>query len=214
MGLRLVPAAMDREGLTPRGAGAGGCRERRAGRLSAAVPEPDRPGDGPAAAARNRRGGQPARADAGRGRPLRPPRRRAGPAAVGRVGAGSGGLRFRPVEELSRPACGPASCIADGCAPPSTPCGRPPSARRPSARWSPPNGSKAARRSRSGRRRRRAGATDALARAAGAASSRRRGTSPHVWLPMAELEAERVAGQALRAGVELTPPGAVRGRRR
>ena len=30
--------------------------------------------------------------------------------------------------------------------------------------------------------------------------------SPHVWLPMNELEAERVAGRALRSGVELTPP--------
>ncbi len=32
--------------------------------------------------------------------------------------------------------------------------------------------------------------------------------SPHVWLPMGELEAERVAGQALRAGVRVTPPRA------
>jgi DNA-binding transcriptional MocR family regulator len=32
--------------------------------------------------------------------------------------------------------------------------------------------------------------------------------SPHVWLPMSELEAERVAGHALRAGVKLTPPRA------
>jgi DNA-binding transcriptional MocR family regulator len=32
--------------------------------------------------------------------------------------------------------------------------------------------------------------------------------SLHVWLPMAELEAERAAAQALRAGVEVTPPGA------
>ncbi len=31
---------------------------------------------------------------------------------------------------------------------------------------------------------------------------------PHLWLPMDELTAERVAGQALRAGVELTPPRA------
>ncbi|HEY2659281.1 MAG TPA: PLP-dependent aminotransferase family protein [Caulobacteraceae bacterium] len=30
--------------------------------------------------------------------------------------------------------------------------------------------------------------------------------SPHIWLPMDELEAERVAGRALRNGVELTPP--------
>jgi DNA-binding transcriptional MocR family regulator len=36
----------------------------------------------------------------------------------------------------------------------------------------------------------------------------RRRESPHLWLPMAELEAERVASQALRAGVELTPPEA------
>ena len=28
---------------------------------------------------------------------------------------------------------------------------------------------------------------------------------PHVWLPLDELEAERIAGRALRAGVELTP---------
>ena len=32
--------------------------------------------------------------------------------------------------------------------------------------------------------------------------------SLHVWLPMAELDAERAAAQALRAGVEVTPPGA------
>ena len=32
--------------------------------------------------------------------------------------------------------------------------------------------------------------------------------SPHLWLPLSELEAERVASQALRAGVELTPPEA------
>lgn len=30
----------------------------------------------------------------------------------------------------------------------------------------------------------------------------------HLWLPMSELQAERVAGRALRAGVEVTPPGA------
>jgi len=30
---------------------------------------------------------------------------------------------------------------------------------------------------------------------------------PHVWLPLNELEAERVAGKALRGGVELTPAG-------
>ncbi|PTS83858.1 aminotransferase class I/II-fold pyridoxal phosphate-dependent enzyme, partial [Caulobacter sp. HMWF009] len=33
-------------------------------------------------------------------------------------------------------------------------------------------------------------------------------SAPHLWLPMAELEAERLAGRALRAGAELTPPGA------
>ncbi len=32
--------------------------------------------------------------------------------------------------------------------------------------------------------------------------------SPHVWLPLGELDAERVAGQAIRAGVRLTPPRA------
>ncbi|TCS12288.1 PLP-dependent aminotransferase family protein [Caulobacter sp. BK020] len=32
--------------------------------------------------------------------------------------------------------------------------------------------------------------------------------SPHVWLPMGELAAERLAGRALRGGVEVTPPGA------
>jgi DNA-binding transcriptional MocR family regulator len=32
--------------------------------------------------------------------------------------------------------------------------------------------------------------------------------SPHVWLPLGELDAERVAGQALRAGVKVTPPRA------
>lgn len=31
---------------------------------------------------------------------------------------------------------------------------------------------------------------------------------PHVWLPMPELEAERMAARAMRAGVELTPPSA------
>jgi DNA-binding transcriptional MocR family regulator len=33
-------------------------------------------------------------------------------------------------------------------------------------------------------------------------------SSLHVWLPMAELDAERAAAQALRAGVEVTPPSA------
>ncbi len=32
--------------------------------------------------------------------------------------------------------------------------------------------------------------------------------SPHVWLPLGELDAERIAGQALRAGVRVTPPRA------
>ena len=31
--------------------------------------------------------------------------------------------------------------------------------------------------------------------------------SLHLWLPMAELDAERVAGRALRAGLKITPPG-------
>jgi DNA-binding transcriptional MocR family regulator len=33
-------------------------------------------------------------------------------------------------------------------------------------------------------------------------------TSPHIWLPMSELQAERIAGAALRGGVAVTPPGA------
>jgi DNA-binding transcriptional MocR family regulator len=32
--------------------------------------------------------------------------------------------------------------------------------------------------------------------------------APHVWLPMPALEAERLAAQAFRRGVELTPPDA------
>ena len=32
--------------------------------------------------------------------------------------------------------------------------------------------------------------------------------APHVWLPMSELEAERLAGRALRGGAEVTPPSA------
>ncbi len=32
--------------------------------------------------------------------------------------------------------------------------------------------------------------------------------APHVWLPMSELTAERVAGRALREGVSVTPPSA------
>lgn len=33
-------------------------------------------------------------------------------------------------------------------------------------------------------------------------------SAPHVWLPMSELEAERLAGRALRGGAEVTPPDA------
>ncbi|MBU4436576.1 MAG: PLP-dependent aminotransferase family protein [Alphaproteobacteria bacterium] len=33
-------------------------------------------------------------------------------------------------------------------------------------------------------------------------------SAPHVWLAMSELDAERLAGRALRGGVELTPPSA------
>jgi aspartate/methionine/tyrosine aminotransferase len=33
-------------------------------------------------------------------------------------------------------------------------------------------------------------------------------TVPHLWLPMSELEAERLAGRALRGGAEVTPPAA------
>ena len=33
-------------------------------------------------------------------------------------------------------------------------------------------------------------------------------SSLHIWLPMAELDAERAAAHALRAGVEVTPPSA------
>ena len=36
----------------------------------------------------------------------------------------------------------------------------------------------------------------------------RQPASPHVWLPLSELESERVAGQAARAGVQVTPPQA------
>jgi DNA-binding transcriptional MocR family regulator len=32
--------------------------------------------------------------------------------------------------------------------------------------------------------------------------------APHIWLPMGELAAERLASRALRGGVEITPPGA------
>lgn len=33
-------------------------------------------------------------------------------------------------------------------------------------------------------------------------------SAPHIWMPMSELDAERLAGRALRGGVELTPPSA------
>lgn len=33
-------------------------------------------------------------------------------------------------------------------------------------------------------------------------------TAPHIWLPMSELDAERLAGRALRGGAEVTPPSA------
>lgn len=36
----------------------------------------------------------------------------------------------------------------------------------------------------------------------------RQALSPHVWVPLSELESERVAGQAARAGVRVTPPQA------
>jgi len=36
----------------------------------------------------------------------------------------------------------------------------------------------------------------------------RHSASPHLWAPLGELDAERVAGQALRAGVKVTPPRA------
>ena len=54
-------------------------------------------------------------------------------------------------------------------------------------------------------RRRTALATTGLA---GLIEPLRHDASPHVWLPLGELEAERVAGQALRAGVKVTPPRA------
>jgi len=43
---------------------------------------------------------------------------------------------------------------------------------------------------------------------AGLIEPRRHSASPHVWMPLAELDAERIAGQALRAGVKVTPPRA------
>ena len=43
---------------------------------------------------------------------------------------------------------------------------------------------------------------------AGRLEPQRLPASPHVWLPLSELESERVAGQAARAGVQVTPPQA------
>jgi DNA-binding transcriptional MocR family regulator len=45
-------------------------------------------------------------------------------------------------------------------------------------------------------------------RLAGLAEPVRQRGSPHLWLPLSELEAERVAGEALRAGAQVTPPRA------
>lgn len=42
----------------------------------------------------------------------------------------------------------------------------------------------------------------------GAIETPRTDRAPHVWLPMSELEAERLAGRALRGGAEVTPPDA------
>jgi len=42
----------------------------------------------------------------------------------------------------------------------------------------------------------------------GAIEPARSDCAPHVWLPMSELEAERLAGRALRGGAEVTPPDA------
>jgi DNA-binding transcriptional MocR family regulator len=36
----------------------------------------------------------------------------------------------------------------------------------------------------------------------------RHAISPHVWMPLGELDAERVAGLAMRAGVRVTAPAA------
>jgi DNA-binding transcriptional MocR family regulator len=48
----------------------------------------------------------------------------------------------------------------------------------------------------------------AVAILAGLAEPIRQAVTTHLWLPMGELEAERVAGQALRAQVRVTPPSA------
>ena len=42
----------------------------------------------------------------------------------------------------------------------------------------------------------------------GAISTPRDPRCPHIWLPMSELDAERLVARAMRAGVELTPPSA------
>lgn len=42
----------------------------------------------------------------------------------------------------------------------------------------------------------------------GAIETPRSDQAPHVWLPMSELAAERLAGRALRGGAEVTPPDA------
>jgi len=42
----------------------------------------------------------------------------------------------------------------------------------------------------------------------GAALDPAAGSAPHLWLPMPELQAERLAARAARAGVEVTPPSA------
>ncbi len=48
----------------------------------------------------------------------------------------------------------------------------------------------------------------ALEMLGGAVEAPRTPFAPHLWLPMNELDAERVAGRALRGGVEVTPPDA------
>jgi DNA-binding transcriptional MocR family regulator len=48
----------------------------------------------------------------------------------------------------------------------------------------------------------------AVAMLAGLAEPVRQSVTTHLWLPMGELDAERVAGQALRAQVRVTPPSA------
>jgi DNA-binding transcriptional MocR family regulator len=48
----------------------------------------------------------------------------------------------------------------------------------------------------------------AVAALAGLAEPIRQSVTPHLWLPLGELEAERVAGHAMRSGVRVTPPSA------